>query len=89
MHGGKRNKATDFIYWGKMDLSTLAKRCDQSHDHLPWGLTKEPGCPWATGPERNYPDLLCTRLAKAVAKAYRVKAVSKHKDNTDAPHGTP
>ena len=57
-----------FWYGQGLDLADLGIRCDGSHAHLPWGRTKEPGTHFATADERNYPDLLCRRIAKRVAK---------------------
>ena len=68
MHGGRRDKLSTFWYGQGLDLADMGVKCDGSHAHLPWGRTKEPGTHFATADERNYPDLLCRRIAKRVAK---------------------
>ena len=69
MHGGKRDKRTCITYGGKVDLASLGVFCDKAHTHLPWGLTKVAGTNFATSEERNYPDLLCRRIAARVAES--------------------
>ena len=69
MHGGQRDKKTDLVYGGPIDLRPMALMCDGKHEHLPWTQVKEAGCAFATGPERNYPEMLCRRLAKRAALA--------------------
>lgn len=83
MHGGRRPKKTDFIYGGGLDLSHLQKECDGNHDHLPWGLSKEPGEIFASALERNYPQLLARRVARSAAKRCKAKQVEKHLTSKD------
>ena len=85
MHGGQRDKATTFWY-GIVDLSELEATCDGLHSHLPWGRTKEPGTNWATGEERNYPDLLCRRIATRVARHWQVQKPPKSGSHVDKEH---
>ena len=70
MHGGGRDKRTSVWHGGGWSLASLAAECDNSHSHRPWGLSKEPGTLFATAEERNYPRLLCERIAKIVAKYF-------------------
>ena len=72
MHGGSRPKATSFLVSEDLDLSSMELTCDDSHTHKPWGLVHEAGCVFATAEERNYPDLLCKRLASKLAKTFGV-----------------
>lgn len=74
MHGGERDKATTFLVSHRLNFSSLSKRCDNSHTHKPWGLVFEKGCIFATALERNYPHLLCRRVAAIVAKTFAVSA---------------
>ena len=76
MHGGERPKATTFWVSSELDFSSLALKCDNSHAHKPWGLTQEPGYIFATAAERNYPHLLCQRIAKIVAKRFEISPVA-------------
>ena len=66
MHGGQRAKSTTFLGTPKV-FSRLASKCDQSHDHLPWGLNKTNDT-WTfdTAAEAAYPALLCQRLASCI-----------------------
>lgn len=88
MHGGQRAKHTDMIFGGGIGLSPLAKMCDGSHQHSPWGHTQEKGTHFATAAERNYPDLLCRRMALQAAKAHRVKGPNKNEASDDKIHHT-
>ena len=72
MQGGERDKATTFLVSKGLNFSSLALRCDGGHAHKPWGLTFEKGCIFATALERNYPHLLCRRIAAIVAKTFSV-----------------
>lgn len=84
MHGGKRPKKTSFLYGGAIVLSTLEAECNHSPgEHMPWGLIQENGLAFATALERNYPQLLCKRVAKRAAIAAHAKALPKHGANTD------
>ena len=68
MHGGSRPKATTFLVSEGLDFSSLALSCDDSHPHKAWGLVHEEGCVFATAEERNYPDVLCKRVAANACK---------------------
>ena len=87
MHGGQRDKRSDFWYGGGVDLASLQATCDGSHEHIPWGLTKELGTGLATSAERSYPVLLCRRIAKLAAKAIGVVPPSKLVQASDKVHG--
>ena len=68
MHGGERPKDTTFLTSVGLNLDAMKLKCDGGHEHKPWGLTHEKGLVFATAMERCYPNLLCRRLATAVAK---------------------
>jgi hypothetical protein len=72
MHGGDRPKATTFLVSKGLDFSALALSCDGSHEHKPWSLVHEKGSIFATAAERNYPHLLCRRVATIVAKRFDI-----------------
>ena len=38
MYGGKRRKSTAFLM--NFSASNLMEECDNSHNHLPWGLVQ-------------------------------------------------
>ena len=82
MQGGQRPKLTDFIYSG-LDLSTLEAKCDESHEHLPWGMLTDGSASFATALERNYPYKLCHNVAGRAALACGAKAVKKHLESID------
>lgn len=69
MHGGKRDKWSTF-YTNAEWLLPLAKECDGSHVHAPWGITKD-GIKYKfnTAEEAEYPPVLCQRIAAAVHSA--------------------
>ena len=69
MHGGERNKSTDLLFSGGLNLMQLQKSCDGNHKHKPWGLVKDAGTTFATAAERVYPELLCSRLVTAVTNS--------------------
>ena len=83
MHGGKRPKKTSFLFGGGIDLSPLAVQCDGSHEHLPWGMTRDGSGTFATAGERNYPDLLCRRVARRAALACKATPVQKYSEAID------
>ena len=70
MHGGDRAKKTTFWHHPDLPLHHLSVMCDGKHKHKPWGVT--PRGTFRTARERNYPTLLCKRLA-AVAQNMFVK----------------
>jgi hypothetical protein len=67
MHGGKRNKRTTLAYAGKVDLSSMGLTCDGSHEHAPWGTTRDDSGTFATAEERNYPAEFCKKVAAQAA----------------------
>jgi len=83
MHGGRRPKKTSFLFGGEIDLSTLEAKCDGSHEHLPWGLTRENGLAFVTAAECNYLQLLSRRIAKRAAIAAGTKPLPKHPVSAD------
>ena len=83
MHGGKRKKATVFLFGGGIDLAPLELKCDGNHEHLPWGVSAEGSAPFVTAGERNYPQTLCRRIAKRAALACGAKARQKYVENPD------
>ncbi len=70
MHGGERNKKTELMYGGPIDLQPLHAVCDGGHQHKPWGLVRGSANIFATAEERRYPMLLCKRLARRAAAAH-------------------
>ena len=59
MHGGKRDKYTKLLS-STTALKPLARDCDQSHEHLPWGVDRSSGqWAFATASEAEYPSQLC------------------------------
>ena len=85
MHGGKRNKKTSLLYGGDWSLEPMELMCDKNHEHEPWGLLKGPGSGFATGPERNYPELFCERTVKQAQVATGV-APQKKEETKDEVH---
>ena len=74
MHGGRRPKETSF--WTSVPgAEQLVRRCDGSHDHLPWAvsLDRESGWQFSTAEEAAYPHILCQRYAALVARALEAK----------------
>ena len=72
MHGGERDKKTSLLYGGPWSLESMCLMCDGSHKHKPWGLLRQGGQVFATAGERNYPELLCKRVAKQAGIAVGV-----------------
>ena len=72
MHGGERAKKITF--WHHPDLlpQHLSLLCDGKHKHRPWGVT--PKGAFHTAKERNYPTLLCKRLAAVATKLFVKRA---------------
>ena len=66
MHGGPRPKRSALLAAG-IDLSDMELECDGKHQHRPWGWHKRIKG-WATSEERNYPRLMCKRVALLSAK---------------------
>ena len=88
MHGGRRPKSTDLIFGGGVDFSDLERKCDGKHEHLPWGLSKEPGEMFVTASERNYPQLLARRMATRAATACGAKPIKKFEVTADKAENT-
>ena len=63
MYGSARRKHTCFVH-NIVTLCDLAKLCDDSHTHEPWGHSSNG---WATAEETAYPWPLCRRVAALVA----------------------
>jgi len=64
MFGGSRPKVTRLRCWPSHAFQSLARLCDNSHVHAPWGRV---GGSFATAQETSYPEGLCKALARAVA----------------------
>ncbi len=77
MHGGQRDKRTALLFSKLLDLSEMELQCDNQHEHLSWGLTKE-GV-FATAGERNYPVKFCNTIARLAARSLGVVSVDKDK----------
>ena len=67
MHGGRRDKLTRLRSSPSAAFSVLAVECDKSHEHLPWGISSFGKL--FTADEAEFPDLLCSRLARAAYSA--------------------
>ena len=75
MHGGRRPRKTSFLYGGAIDLNRVQP---QPRGTSPLGPNPWDGLPFATALERNYPQLLCKRVAKRAAIAANAKSLPKH-----------
>ena len=62
MFGSQRRKHTLFAH-AVPQMQKIGVLCDNSHDHLPWGLL--PGGRFATHAEVAYPPMLCRAMACA------------------------
>ena len=65
MYGGKRRKSTAFL---NFSAPNLMRECDNSHNHLPWGLVQTESSSelkFSTSLETEYPAGLCKQLALA------------------------
>ena len=66
MYGSKRRKSTALLM--NFSAENLKKECDNSHDHLPWGMVDAKdgaGLKFSTSLETEYPGPLCKQLALA------------------------
>ena len=68
MHGGSRQKRT------RIDCTTstyneLSADCDGGHEHQPYNIQFDGHWKFDTAAEGAYPDVLCQRMASALAKA--------------------
>ena len=62
MFGGKRKKRTRLA--SSFDLSSMARSCDGSHEHLPWSITEvNQKLSFATAEEAQYPSAFCQTFA--------------------------
>ena len=66
MHGGARAKHQE-LWTSLPELSALARQCDNSHPHRPWGIL--PSGDFSTADEAEYPEVFCTRYASAASLA--------------------
>lgn len=75
MFGGRRPKQTT-LYTNDSRLSALAKLCDRSLVHLPWGLLLNEGrWDFATRSESEYPPELCQAIADAIVRVAKDKGM--------------
>ena len=66
MHGGQRKKAQRLLSnWGS--LSSLAVRCSNDHEHLPWVVAQAGRKYFMTGEEAVYPYVFVERVAAKLA----------------------
>ena len=66
MYGSKRRKSTALLM--NFTAENLKKECDNSHEHLPWGMVDAKdgaGLKFSTSLETEYPGPLCKQLALA------------------------
>jgi hypothetical protein len=69
MHGGSRDKLTRLRSSPHSMIMELESRCDKQHQHRSWA-SLAPGN-FETAEEAAYPDLLCHRIASAVARCFQ------------------
>ena len=69
MHGGDRDKQTSLLHNCEA-LRQLEVRCDGSHSHKSWSVSKslDGGWKYDTASEAEYPLLLCQRIAIIIGK---------------------
>lgn len=69
MHGGARDKLTALLHTCP-HLCRLEVRCDKQHQHQPWTISRtiQGGWQFDTSAEAEYPLLLCSRMASALAE---------------------
>ena len=74
MHGGVRDKRTSLLH-NCVELNALAARCDKSHQHKEWSVSRTLDGKWAydTSSEAEYPLQLCQKIAAIISRC----AVSK------------
>ena len=65
MFGSRRKKLTA-IWTCVVELQQLAKQCDDSHVHDPWGVTSDGS--FATAQECAYDPVLCAHWAEAICR---------------------
>ena len=66
MFGARRDKWTSLLT-NVPQMARLAKSCDGSHEHLPWGVRWRQGWSFATASECEYPPELCQAIAQVAA----------------------
>ena len=73
MFGSRRNKLTSLVAT-KGVFTSMNVCCDNSHDHLPWGVNRHVGqWKFATKDECEYPSQMCQAIATLAAKACKVR----------------
>lgn len=66
MLGGRRDEWSTF-YTNNSAFKVLELECDRSHEHLAWGVSQSTaGWVFSTASEAEYPQELCTAVAKVV-----------------------
>ena len=65
MHGSRRKKRSRLRCRPVAPFKGLEAHCDNSHSHLPWGVSVDGD--FATASEAEYPAQLCSALAACVA----------------------
>jgi hypothetical protein len=68
MFGGRRNKGTT-LATNMPEMQNMNKLCDGGHEHAPWGLAFSRQRAFATADECEYPDILCSEVARLVVAA--------------------
>lgn len=75
MHGGWRDKWTR-LYTNHVAFQSLQKTCDQSHEHLPWGVTTtKDSVIFNTSLEAEYPQILCDNISDVVVSFAQKKGI--------------
>ena len=69
MHGGSRDKQTALLH-NCEELCKLGVKCDGSHTHKPWGISKSLAGGWKfdTSTEAEYPLVFCQRVAVIMSR---------------------
>eukprot|EP00435_Cladocopium_sp_Y103_P024718 s1417_g6.t1 len=77
MHGGERDKRTSLLH-NCEELTALAARCDRSHRHKEWSVSKTLDGRWAydTSSEAEYPLRLCQKIAAIISRCAVSKGLS-------------
>ena len=71
-------KKTLFLCDGPVNFQPLARDCDGCHTHAPWAVNRVGGgVSFFTAEERNYPELLCSRISALVARQFAVQPLPK------------
>ena len=73
MWGSNRNKRTA-LFTNIPAMASMATDCDNSHEHLPWGISKCKGrWSFATAQECEYPKELCMGIALRAAQNAKIR----------------